>query len=140
MRKFILILLIAVAAPRVLSAADEASAVKLLVGRSAIVEQCVRIGAANVELVNLLEPRLAGAIGFSHPPVPMTAEYEKSRTVVRQWRLTTPIERFREIRKQFDTAGLNLISYVMTCEMDFTDQELDAVFKQMQALKVGFFW
>ena len=106
---------------------------------TAIVEQCVRIGAANVELVNLLEPRLAGAIGFSHPPAPMTAEYEKSRAVVRQWRLTTPIERVREIRIQFDAAGLNLISYVMTCEMDFTDQELDAVFKQMQALKVGFF-
>jgi len=102
----------------------------------AIVEQCVQLGAANIELVNLLEPRLVGAVGFSHPPTPMTAEYEKSRAAVREWRMKTPLDTFRNIRKKFDDAGLNLFSYVMTVDLDFTDEEIDTVFKQMQALKV----
>jgi sugar phosphate isomerase/epimerase len=105
----------------------------------AIVEQCVQIGAANVELVNLLEPRLVGAVSFGHPPSPMTLEYEKSRAAVREWRLQTPLDTFSRIRKKFDAAGLNLFSYVMTFDLDFTDEEMDAVFKQMQALKVTCF-
>jgi sugar phosphate isomerase/epimerase len=102
----------------------------------AIVEECVQIGAANIELVNLLEPRLEGAVGFGHPPSPMTPVYEKSRAAVREWRLKTPLETFRNVRKKFDDAGLNLFSYVMTFDLDFTDEEIDAVFKQMQTLKV----
>ena len=102
----------------------------------AIIEECLQIGAANIELVNLLEPRLVGAVGFGHPPTPMTPEYEKSRSAVREWRLKTPLDTFRGIRKKFDSAGLNLFSYVMTFDLDFTDEEMDAVFKQMQALKV----
>jgi sugar phosphate isomerase/epimerase len=105
----------------------------------AIIEGCTQIGAANVELVNLLEPRLVGAVSFGHPPSPMTPEYEKSRAAVREWRLNTPPEMFRGIRKKFDDAGLNLISYVTTFDLDWTDPEIDAVFRQMQALKVGFF-
>ncbi len=104
-----------------------------------VIEGCLAVGAGNIELVNLLEPRLVGAVTFGHPPNPMTSEYEKSRTAVREWRLQTPVRRFQEIRGKFDNAGLNLISYVMTFDLDFTDEEIDAVFKQMQALKVGFF-
>jgi len=104
-----------------------------------VIQGCLDVGAANIELVNMLEPRLEGAVSFGHPPNPMTAAYEKSRAAVREWRLKTPLSRFREIRKKFDDAGLNLISYVMTFDLDFTDEEIDAVFKQMQALKVGFF-
>lgn len=101
-----------------------------------IIEECVQLGAANIELVNLLEPRLEGAVGFGHPPSPMTPVYEKSRAAVREWRLKTPLDTFVNIRKKFDAAGLNLFSYVMTFDLDFTDEEIDAVFKQMQALKV----
>jgi sugar phosphate isomerase/epimerase len=101
-----------------------------------VIAGCLAVGAANIELVNLLEPRLVGAVSFGHPPNPMTPEYEKSRAAVREWRLKTPVSRFQEIRKKFDAAGLNLFSYVMTFDVDFTDEEIDAVFKQMQALKV----
>jgi len=104
-----------------------------------VIEGCLAVGAANIELVNLLEPRLVGAVSFGHPPNPMTPEYEKSRAEVREWRLKTPVSRFQEIRKKFDAAGLNLFSYVMTFDLDFTDEEIDAVFKQMQALKVTCF-
>ena len=104
-----------------------------------VIEGCLAVGAANIELVNLLEPRLVGTVSFGHPPNPMTPEYEKSRAEVREWRLKTPVSRFQEIRKKFDAAGLNLFSYVMTFDLDFTDEEIDAVFKQMQALKVTCF-
>jgi sugar phosphate isomerase/epimerase len=104
-----------------------------------VIEGCLGVGAANIELVNFLEPRLVGAVGFGHPPTPMTPEYKKSRAAVRAWRLNTPISRFQEIRKKFDNAGLNLFSYVMTFDLDFTDEEIDAVFKQMRALKVTCF-
>lgn len=104
-----------------------------------VIAGCLAVGAANIELVNMLEPRLVGAVSFGHPPNPMTPEYEKSRIAVREWRLKTPISRFQEIRNKFDDAGLNLFSYVMTFDRDFTDEEIDAVFKQMQALKVACF-
>ena len=104
-----------------------------------VIEACLGAGAANIELVNMLEPRLQGAVNFGHPPNPMTPEYERTRAAVREWRLKTPVSRFQEIRKKFDNAGLNLFSYVMTFDLDFTDEEIDAVFRQMQALKVGCF-
>ena len=56
MRKFVLILLIAVAAPRLVSA-DDASAVKLLVGRSAIVD----VGSA-IARVSLTSADVADAV------------------------------------------------------------------------------
>lgn len=42
----------------------------------------------------------------------MTPEYEKSRAAVREWRMKTPLDRFLEVRRKFDAAGLNLFSYV----------------------------
>src|SRR5215510_16291583 len=39
-----------------------------------VIAGCLAVGAANIELVNLLEPRLAGAVTFAHPPSPITAE------------------------------------------------------------------
>ena len=48
-----------------------------------VIEGCLAVGAANIELVNMLEPRLVGAVNFGHPPSPMTPDYEKSRAAVR---------------------------------------------------------
>src|SRR2546421_1443050 len=102
-----------------------------------ITEQCLRLGAANVELVNVLspnEPQVVNGGRFGQPPDKITPEYLESREKLRQWRLALPLDRFREVRKKFDGAGLNLFSYVMTIGDDFTDPEIEAVFKQMQAL------
>lgn len=57
-----------------------------------MIEGCLAVGAGNIELVNLLEPRLVGGVSFGHPPSP---EYEKSRAAVREWRWNTPVSRFR---------------------------------------------
>ena len=102
-----------------------------------VVEKSLQAGVGHVELVNtLFEPRVTGgAVGGQAPATP-TPEYLQTRDVLRQWRLSEPLERFRAIRRKFDAAGLDLFSYVMTIGDDFTEPEIEAVFKQMQALGV----
>ena len=107
-----------------------------------IIENCLAIGAANVELVNVggaMPPQVTNGGRFGQAPDQKTAEYLKTREELRQWRINLPLDRFREVRKKFDDAGLNLFSYVYTIDDDMTDPEIDAVFRQMQALKVGLF-
>lgn len=65
--------------------------------------------------------------------------YAAARDGLRQWRLNAPLDRFREIRKKFDASGIDLYSYVMTIGDDFTEPEIEAVFKHMQALSVDKF-
>ena len=43
------------------------------------------------------------------------------------------------MRRKFDAARLNLFSYVQTIDDDMTEAEIDAVFRQMQALQVPMF-
>ena len=102
-----------------------------------VVETSVQAGIGHVELVNsLFEPRVTGGAVGGQAPATTTPEYLQTREALRQWRLTEPLERFRTIRDKFDAAGLDLFSYVMTIGDDFTDPEIEAVFKQMQALRV----
>ena len=101
----------------------------------AVIQALTECGIGEIELFSPnIEPGRAGGFGRGN-----TAEAAKAREELRQWRLTTPMEYFKDIRKKFDAAGLNLFSYVMTFDLDFTDEEIDAVFKQMQALKVSCF-
>jgi sugar phosphate isomerase/epimerase len=107
-----------------------------------IIEQCLQLGAANVELVNVMglnEPQVVNGGRFGQPPDKTTPEYLESREKLRQFRINLPVDRFREVRKKFDAAGLNLFSYVMTIGDDFTDPEIEAAFRQMQALKINLF-
>jgi sugar phosphate isomerase/epimerase len=102
-----------------------------------VIARTKEAGIGHVEFVNtLLEPRVVdGAVG-GQAPAAASPEYLQTREALRQWRLTEPLDRFREIRRKFDAAALDLFSYVMTIGDDFTDPEIDAVFKQMAALEV----
>jgi sugar phosphate isomerase/epimerase len=106
-----------------------------------IIESLLTIGAANIELsANLYgAPAVTGGAVGGQAPATVSPEYAQSREALRQWRLTTPLDRFREVRRKFEAAGLNLFSHVVTIADDFTDAEIDAVFKQMQALGVPIF-
>jgi len=105
-----------------------------------VIQRSIAGGVGHVELVNgLIEPRTTGGGVGGQAPEAVTPEYTKSREELRQWRITTPLDRFREIRKKFDAASVNLYSYVMTIGDDFTDPEIDAVFRHMQALGVDKF-
>ena len=88
-----------------------------------IIENCLAIGAANVELVNVggpMPPNVIAGGRFGQAPDQKTPEYLKTREELRQWRINLPLERFREVRKKFDAAGLNLFSYVYTIDDDMT--------------------
>lgn len=100
-----------------------------------IIEQCVATGAANIELVSVggpQPPQVVDGGRLGQAPDAFTPEYRRTREVLRQWRIDQPLDRFREVRKKIDDAGLNLFSYVWTVADDGTDAEIDATFKQLQ--------
>ena len=107
-----------------------------------IIEQCLALGTANIELVTVFPQGLPQVINggrFGQPPAQRSPEYTRSRQALREWRIAQPLDRFRDVRAKFDKAGLNLFSYVQTIDDDMSDGEIDAVFRQMQALKVPIF-
>jgi sugar phosphate isomerase/epimerase len=109
-----------------------------------IIEQVRALGVVDVELVTVFpqgQPQIVSGGRFGQPPGPgqRTLEFEKSRQALREWRIALPLDRFREVRQKFDAAKLNLFSYVQTIDDDMTEAEIDAVFKQMQALRVPMF-
>src|SRR5207244_8758714 len=64
-------------------------------------------------------------------------EAQKARADLRDWRLSTPIDHFKAIRKKFDDAGINLYSYTMNYRDDFTDEELEKTFEEAKGLGVN---
>ena len=59
-----------------------------------------------------------------------------AREELRKWRLTTPLDHFKEVRKKFDTAGVKLQAYNYSFNDSFTDEEIDRGFQMAQALGV----
>jgi len=112
-----------------------------------IIEQCRTLNVSDVELVTVYpngQPEVVdfmdrAAGRFGQPPPVRSAAYRETREQLRQWRLSSPLDRFVEVREKFERAGLNLFSYVQTIDDDMADDEMDAVFKQMQALGVEMF-
>lgn len=101
-----------------------------------IIKACVECGVGYVELTNPMVEPVNTLPGGGRVP-PDTPENRKMREELRQWRLTSPLTRFKEIRKKFDDAGIDLFAYVMTFAEDFTNEEIDVVFRQAQALGVN---
>ena len=107
-----------------------------------IIEQCKTLGVVDVELVSVFPqgaPQVLNGGRFGQPPAERTPDYLRTRQAYREWRIALPLDRFREVRARFDKAGLNLFSYVQTIDDDMTDAEIDAVYRQMQALAVPMF-
>ena len=104
------------------------------------IKNCMDTGVGFVELGSgFLEPRVQGGGVGGQVPATITPEYLKSREEIRQWRLNTPASFFQDVRKRFDSGGVNLFSMSYTFGDDMTDVEIDAAFKQMQALGIKLF-
>ena len=72
-----------------------------------VIARSLEGGIGHVELVNtLFEPRVTGGAVGGQAPATATPEYLQTREALRQWRLAEPLDRFREIRRKFDAAGL----------------------------------
>ncbi|MBV9677269.1 MAG: sugar phosphate isomerase/epimerase [Acidobacteriaceae bacterium] len=63
-------------------------------------------------------------------------ERSKRREAVRQWRLTAPVKHFKDIRKRFDTAGIDIYAYTLNFDKSYTDEELEKCFEQTKAMGV----
>jgi sugar phosphate isomerase/epimerase len=106
-----------------------------------IVEECSQLGCRNVELAaGFFGPSLQGAAVGGQVPKEITPEYRESRQQLRVWRMSAAaLDRAREVRKKFDDAGINLFSMSNTFADDVTDPEMDALFRQMRALRIHLF-
>jgi len=61
-------------------------------------------------------------------------EPDLGRESLREWRLATPWDYFRSVRKKFDEAGIRPYAYTLNFKDDFTDEELDRGFQMTKAL------
>jgi sugar phosphate isomerase/epimerase len=79
-----------------------------------------------------LEPQFAAGRGQrGAAPSP---EAVKAREDLRKWRLDTPLDHFKNVRKKFDAAGLTISAYCYNMNQSFTDAELDRGFEIARAL------
>src|SRR5262245_41508649 len=65
-----------------------------------------------------------------------TTEAER-REALRKWRLSVPLQEFKDIRGQFERGGIKLTAYNLSFRDDFTDEEIDRGFEMAKALGVS---
>jgi sugar phosphate isomerase/epimerase len=97
-----------------------------------IIKAMTECGLAECELfAPHLEPRLGAGRGR---PAPDSPEAQKARADLRAWRLETPLEHFRAVRKKFAAADLSVFGYNYSFNASFTDEEIDRGFEIACAL------
>jgi sugar phosphate isomerase/epimerase len=62
------------------------------------------------------------------------ASRQENRDKLRTWRLETPIDHFRQVKKKFDAAGMSIYAYNYSFSADMNDQEIDRGFEMTRAL------
>lgn len=65
---------------------------------------------------------------------PTPEESQKAREDLRRWRVDTPLDHFRGIRKRFQSAGLTIHAFNYSFADNFTDEEIDRGFEMARAL------
>jgi sugar phosphate isomerase/epimerase len=106
------------------------------------------IGIGECELFSgHVEPRPQMAMGGPPPgggrgqmtPEQQAARREamqKAAEETKKWRLTVPLDHFKDVRKKFDAAGIKLQAYNLSFNDRFSDEEIDRGFQMAQALGV----
>ena len=57
-----------------------------------------------------------------------------AREALRQWRLDTPLDHFRTVKRQFDAAGISIYAYNYSANKSYSDAEIDRGFDMAKAL------
>jgi sugar phosphate isomerase/epimerase len=65
---------------------------------------------------------------------PQVAPSSLDRDALRAWRLKTPMDHYRAIRRRFTDAGLTIYAYNYSPKADYTDEEIDLGFQMAKAL------
>ena len=60
--------------------------------------------------------------------------YQKMREEARHWRLTVPMQYYRDVRAKFEKAGLRMYLYNVNFNETFTDEERDRTFEAAKEL------
>ena len=58
----------------------------------------------------------------------------KAREDLRKWRVETPLQHFRDVRRKFDAAGISVYAYNYSFHASETDAEIDRGFEAAKAL------
>jgi sugar phosphate isomerase/epimerase len=66
------------------------------------------------------------------------AGWRAAREALRRWRLDTPLEHFRGVRRRFESAGLSIAAYNYSPDTTFSDEEIDRGFEIAAVLGAGF--
>ena len=82
----------------------------------------------------LFAPQVEPRFGEPGPGRGTPESRRKSREDLRAWRLDTPIDHFRAVKKKFDAAGLSVYAYNYSFSGDMNDQEIDRGFEMTRAL------
>jgi sugar phosphate isomerase/epimerase len=61
-------------------------------------------------------------------------DFKRMREEARKWRLTVPMQYYRDIRRQFEDAGLRIYFYNVNFNETFTDEERDRTFEAAHEL------
>ena len=61
-----------------------------------------------------------------------------AREEVRKWRVETPLDHFRAVRRKFNSAGITIRAYNYSFNDSFTDAEIDRGFEMARALGAEF--
>ena len=65
---------------------------------------------------------------------PTPEQAQQTRDAVKAWRLETPLDHFRAIRKKFESAGMTIYAFNYSPNGSFTDAEIDRGFEMAKAL------
>lgn len=104
-----------------------------------------QIGIGECELFGTHAERYAGIPTPPPPPADAKGGGKKGggfrmppgfRDEVRKWRLSVSLDKFKEVRKLFNDAGINLHAYNLSFRQDFSDEEIDRGFEMAKALGV----
>jgi sugar phosphate isomerase/epimerase len=75
--------------------------------------------------------------GVRPTPEQRKADAAAREEELRKWRLSVPLDYFKDVRKKFNDNGINLYAYNFSFNEHFTDEEIDRGFLMAKALGVG---
>jgi sugar phosphate isomerase/epimerase len=65
---------------------------------------------------------------------PTPEQAQQTRDAAKKWRLETPLDHFRAIRKKFESAGMTIYAFNYSPNNGFSDAEIDRGFEMAKAL------
>jgi sugar phosphate isomerase/epimerase len=83
-----------------------------------------------------IQPRIQGGPRGTPPDPAVTAARAKARNDLRDWRLTVSLDHFKDLKRKFDDAGIDIYAYNYSFSNSFTDDEIERGFEFGKALGV----